>query len=305
MLREVEARDAFARSRSIRPSPRRSATRFSTRIPMRISTTRRSKSGVRARSAAPHDARRSRRRRRPRSRGDRRSRSGIVAGRARRRRTARRAGDAVVLPPVAQWCALVRRARRAEPREPCHVDGLLDVRGAPRSRACAPIRARPSSRKHRDAAVTESRARLARMQRPGDASRRSRERLQLRRRRDRGGAPAPRDRKVKSCAARFTQGDGERVVQPPRARAHPSPDDRNAAARDRAGHGGGVRALPASLAARRAGLAPARNRWHAANRAPARGLRNSGCRVGGADSSGARRRLQARIPRSSCATRAT
>ena len=109
-----------ARSRSTRPSPRRSATRSSTPTRTRTSTTRRSRSAARAPS--PCGAR---------PRADAGDGAGIldpaaiaevaesvVAAGARRRRAARRARRRwSCCRRVAEWTAVVRRTRRAAPRD--------------------------------------------------------------------------------------------------------------------------------------------------------------------------------------------
>ena len=106
---------------------------------------------------------------------------------------------------------------------------------------------------------------------------------------------------------RFTTRDAERrdrMVPSPLAGAHSSADHRPAAARDRAGHHGGVLRVPASLAAPFAGQPVAWRGWHAADHQAAAGMRVSGGGVGSGSAAAARSRITIRNISISFASRA-
>ena len=274
----------------------RDPQRQSVRVPRRRAARR----AARARRAvAPHDARRRRRRRH--------ARSAAIIARSREEswpvvRDADELHDAlstlIVVPPVPAVAGLVRRARRAAACDDARRRRFWTCaeRLELRLRADATTRRRdrdnaPERGRHRDS------ARVARVERSDDGradggsvcssiARRSRRRcLRL-------------ETQGQVLRGRFRSRRRRRVVQPPRARAHPSPYASDACGARSS------RSPPRSTCAflqRWQHVAPsvaaARRRRNAADHPPARRLRDSGRRLGGADSSRARRRLQARVSR--------
>ena len=271
------------------------------RQPLRLPRRRAARRAPRARrDAAPHGPRRrERRQRHPRPRRDRRGDGVGLAGGARRRRAARRARDADRAAAGARMAdagstSWSRSAARRRCRAARRIGGRRygafwtcaerldlariaypDAIAAPQIAALPSTAALPETREDAFAeilrgwlessgplTVAEMTARFAR--RRGDGRVRA---AQAGDRRPAAARALPRRR-------------GRGVVQPARAGAHPPAHAGHAAARDRAGHDGGVRALPVPLAARRAGRAPARHRRHAARHQAARRLRDPGRRLG-------------------------